>query len=202
MRRIFVLTVLSLCLFLANPVMAQDTEAADDFKRFGGTVKFGYDLSGTHEVSAFGITVEEDVESGISVGGEFLFHANPNIDFGIGLSHQLERSFEDVPAEFQFTSLYGTVRLKTNLEPVDPYICGQLGYGYLDGDSDYRGTGIYEADLEGDLYYGLGLGAIINKHFLIELLYTVNEGTGRLEYFQIEGDIRYEKMTMNIGVNF
>ena len=59
---------------------------------------------------------------------------------------------------------------------------------------------MYEADLEGGLYWGLGGGFIINKHFLIELLYSVNNGKAKTLGYEF--DIEYSKVTLNLGYNF
>ncbi len=64
----------------------------------------------------------------------------------------------------------------------------------------YKGYGMYEADLEGGLYWGLRGGIIINKHFLIEILYSVNNGTGKILGYEF--DIEYSKVTLNLGYNF
>ena len=64
----------------------------------------------------------------------------------------------------------------------------------------YNGYGMYEADLEGGLYRGLHGGIIINKHFLIKILYSVNNGTGKILGYEF--DIEYSKVTLNLGYNF
>ena len=92
--------------------------------------------------------------------------------------------------------MYAAIRAKFETENVAPYFIGQLGYNFFDGDDDYAGP----IELDGGLYWGLGGGVIINKHFLIEVLYSVNNGTGKL--YGIEGDVEYSKVTIKLGYNF
>lgn len=166
----------------------------------GGTVKFGLDFSGDHEISGYGLSGSEDVETGFSLTGELFGKVGDIFDFGGGVTLQIPRSQEDFEGDFYFIPLYGMIRARIETETVTPYFIGQLGYNFFEGDSDYKGYGIYEADLEGGLYYGLGAGIIFQKHFLIEALYSVNNGTG--EIFGYEFDIEYSKITLNIGYNF
>ena len=162
----------------------------------GGTVKVGIDFAGDHEVSVLGFTGSEDVDTGVSLSAEFFSKINNNFEIGGGITFQIPRSQKDFQGDFYFIPLYGAIRVRAETEKVDPYFIGQLGYNFFDGDNDYAGV----IDLEGGLYYGLGGGIIINKHFLIELLYSVNNGSGQA--FGISGDVEYSKVTLNFGYNF
>ncbi|MFH1930930.1 MAG: hypothetical protein ABIN18_04985 [Pseudomonadota bacterium] len=166
----------------------------------GGTFKLGIDLSGDHEVSGYGLSGTEDVETGFSLTGELFGKISNIFDIGGGITVQIPRSQEDFEGDFYFIPLYALIRARIETEKVTPYFIGQLGYNLFEGDSDYKGSGIYKADLEGGLYWGLGAGIIIRKNFLIEVLYSVNNGTA--EALGYEFDIEYSKVTLNFGYNF
>ena len=127
---------------------------------------------------------------------EIFSRINKNLDIGGGITVQIPRSLENFQGDFYFVPLYGAIRVRFDTENVIPYFIGQFGYNFFDGDSDYKGI----IDLDGGLYWGIGGGIITNQHFLIELLYSVNNGTGRA--FGISGDVEYSKVTINLGYNF
>jgi len=162
----------------------------------GGTLKLGVDFDGDHEVSGYGLSGTEQVDTGVSFSGELFTKIGYNLDLGGGITVQIPRSQENFEGDFYFIPIYGAIRTRFETGNVAPYFIGQLGYNFFDGDSDYKGY----ADLEGGLYWGLGGGVIINQHFLIELLYSVNNGTA--EVFGYEFDIEYSKVTLNFGYNF
>lgn len=193
MKKIIKLVILSafFVFFTVNTTLAEG---------IGGTLKLGIDFEGDHEVSGYGLSGTGDVDTGVSLSGELFAKVSNNLDIGGGITVQIPRSQKDFEGDFYFIPLYGAIRARFETGNVAPYIIGQVGYNYFDGDSDYKGYGIYEADLEGGLYWGLGGGVIINKHFLTELLYSVNNGTA--EDFGYEFDIEYSKVTLNFGYNF
>ena len=184
-------SMLAAGLFPINHAIAQEV---------GGALKIGYDFEGEHEVSGYGLSGTEDVEAGVSLSGELHFHLNNYTDLGFGITYQIPRSQDDYQGDFNFVPVYGLLRAKLTDSDVAPYFIGHLGYNFFDGDSDYKGTGIYEADLEGGLYWGLGGGVLINKHLLIEMMYSVNNGT--VEELGYEFDIEYSKWTLSVGYNF
>jgi hypothetical protein len=193
MKKIITMAILSVLVvfFAVNHTFAEG---------IGGTVKLGIDLAGDHEVSGYGLSGSDDVETGFSLTGELFGKVSNIFDIGGGVTIQIPRSQEDFAGDFYFIPLYGMIRARIETETVTPYFIGQLGYNFFDGDSDYKGYGILEADLEGGLYYGLGAGIIIGKHFLIEALYSVNNGTGTILGYEF--DIEYSKVTLNFGYNF
>lgn len=167
----------------------------------GGTIKLGFDLPGDHKVSVLGESGTEDVETGFSITGEFFGAINNYFDLGGGLTWQFPRSQDEYEGDFYFIPIYGMMRVRSDSKTAAPYFIGQIGYNLLfEGDSNYKGSGVYEADLEGGLYYGLGGGVIINEHFLIEMLYSVNNGTG--DFSGIEFDVEYSKFSILVGYNF
>jgi hypothetical protein len=166
----------------------------------GGAIAFGIDFLGDHEVSSSGISVSEDVDTGISLFAELYGTIDDNFDIGGGATWQYPRSLEDFHGDFYFISYYGMVRSRFKSEKVTPYITGQLGYNWFRGDSDYKGP--FGGNLDGGFYYGLGGGIIINKHFQIGLLYSVNNGTADILGTGTDFDIEYSKLTLLFGYNF
>jgi hypothetical protein len=166
----------------------------------GGALKFGLDSEGRHKVSGYGLSGTEDVEAGASLSAEFYAPVANVIDLGGGFTLQSPRSQKDYDGDFSFIPFYFAMRTRFLNRPTTPYLIGQLGYNLFLGDSDYKGTGVYEADLDGGLYWGLGGGVIIQKHFLVELLYTENNGSATTVGYDF--DVKYSKVTLNFGFNF
>jgi hypothetical protein len=166
----------------------------------GGAISFGIDFPGDHEVSGSGLSVSEDVDTGISLSAELFGTIGDNLDIGGGATWQFPRSLNDFQGDFYFISYYGMARYRYKSEKVTPYITGQLGYNWFRGDSDYKGP--FGGNLDGGLYYGLGGGVIINKHFQIGLLYSVNNGTAEILGTGRDFDIEYSKLTLLLGYNF
>jgi len=167
----------------------------------GATFKLGFDTSGDHEVSVLGVTASEDVEDSISASFEGVGFINDNVGIGGGVTYQFPRSQDRFKGDFYFIPVYGLIKIRSASKKAAPYGIGQIGYNIIfEGDNDYKGTGIYAADLDGGLYYGIGAGVIISEKFQIEVLYSVNNGTATI--LGTEFDIEYSKVTLSVGVNF
>ncbi len=191
MKKLLIVTAIVAILITTNTAFA------------GGAVKLGFDFPGDHKVSAFGESGTEDVEAGFSLTGEFFGAINKNVDLGGGLTWQFPRSQKDYPADFYFIPLYAMIRVRSDSQETAPYFIGQLGYNLIyDGDTDYTGIDEYKFELEGGLYYGIGGGVILKNRFLIEILYSVNKGTGSNSYYNVDIDVEYSKFSLLFGVNF
>ena len=161
------------------------------------TVKFGFDISGDHEVSRLGVTASEDVEESISISLEGVAGISDNVGIGGGFTWQVPRSQEGFPGDFYFVPFYGLMKIRSASAEFAPYFIGQIGYNFIyEGDTAYKGAG----SLDGDLYYGVGGGVILNNRFQIEALYSVNNGTYRVLGSQF--DIEYSKITLSFGMSF
>lgn len=183
--------VLAVCLGLMLMFGANNVYA-------GGDVKLGIDFNGDHEFSGYGSTLSGEVDTGVALSMELFASINPNIDLGGGVIVQLPRTVElyGTSGKFSFIPFYGMIRVKSDSNGMAPYGIGQIGYNLFNGDSDYKG----DADLNGGLYYGLGAGILFNKRFLLELLYSVNQG--EVEYQGLSMDINNTQFTLNFGYNF
>ncbi|MFX0203095.1 MAG: hypothetical protein ACFFCW_43885 [Candidatus Hodarchaeota archaeon] len=162
-KQIITLTpTLLLLLFAANYAFAE------------ATFKFGFNASGDHEVSGLGVTGSEDVEDSISISFEGVAAINDNVGIGGGFTWQIPRSQERYPGDFYFIPFYGLMKIRSASAELAPYLIGQIGYNFIyEGDTHHKGTGIYAATLDGDLYYGVGGGIILNNRLQIEVLYSL-----------------------------
>jgi len=180
-------SILSILLIFGVFVGANKTFAVE----FGGTVKLGIDFPGDYEISNneyFNGTV--DVDTGFSLSGEFFIQVGNNCDLGGGITWQVPHSRSDTEGDFYFIPIYGLIRVRIANDTAAPYLIGQLGINF------FR----YGWEVNGGLYYGIGAGIIIKKHFLVEVLYSVDKGS-TTEY-GADSDIEYSKITLNLGYNF
>ena len=87
---------------------------------FGGTVKLGVDFEGDHEVSGYGLSGTEDVETGISLSAEFFAKIGTNLDIGGGITTQFPRSQKKYEGDFYFIPVYGAMRVRFETKYVAP----------------------------------------------------------------------------------
>ena len=187
--------------------------------------RLGYDMSGEMDAdfSIDGSTEEDmsdtvDVESGYSLTAEYRLSAADNFSYGAGITYQLDRDIdeEDTDVSFSFTPIYllGEYRMADN--PI--YFVGHLGYNFFsldDLDLDEENLDIIDQSNSGGLYYALGGGIEFEDRYLLELLYTVNNGSTEIEFEGaevpngngaedgvLEGDFKYTKFTISLGVKF
>jgi hypothetical protein len=184
--------------------------------------KIGFDFNGQHETSNSNLSIEgvgnssvngtQNVDSGMSFGGEYVSYISRNVGFGGGLTAQFDRALTDMPGNFSFTPIYGLVKVRTTPvgRNVYEYLIGQIGYNFFTGDIDYTGR---NGSLDGGLYFGVGAGIAINR-IQFELLYTQDNGsvsnfgytfnpqTNQSNYFTESGDIRYSKLGITVGFIF
>ena len=60
-------------------------------------------------------------------------------------------------------------------------------------------TGVY-GDLDGGICYGIGGGIILKEKMLIEAIYFFNKGEWTIN--DINGDVKYSKITISLGTIF
>jgi hypothetical protein len=187
--------------FLLTVVLAFVLCLAANHALASGAVKLGIDTQGDHDASGGGVSASTDVDTGISLTGELFTDIDDHFDLGGGISFQLPRSLKGNSSdEFNFVPIYGMVRVKSGSPKIAPYGILQLGYNLFLANSSYKGTASGEADLEGGLYYGIGGGVLLKKHFIIELLYS--KDYGKFKVAGVSSDIEYSKITLNLGYNF
>ena len=198
--------------------MRQGYASGDEWMGDEWIFKFGIDFDGTHETSHSNLFIEgsgnqsldgtQNVNSGVSISGEYINYDSKNLGYGGGLTIQSARGLADVTGNFAFTPIYALIKLRTAPTRRNhyKYLIGQVGYNFFSGDRDYRGS---DGSLDGGLYFGVGAGVALNR-VALELLYTEDRGkvrasgtifdptTGQSNAFNESGDIRYSKLGLNI----
>ncbi|MDY6932971.1 MAG: hypothetical protein SVZ03_01955 [Spirochaetota bacterium] len=117
-----------------------------------------------------------DIDNAISISAEFGAKIADGFGLGIGVTYQIERGFDEDEFEgkFQFIPIYGLVKFgKDTGSSVSTFATVHAGYNFFLGDDDFP----EEMDLEGGLYWGIGMGLRFSNGAQIEFLYSVNEGS-------------------------
>jgi len=184
---------------------------------------FSVDFDGTHETSNGTLSVSgqpnksingsQHVDSGVTMGLQYVSYLDKHWGIGGGLDMQSLRSLSGGTGSFGFMPMYAIVKLRTTpgKNNTFEYLTGNLGYNFFSGDDNYAGS---NGTLGGGLYWGVGAGINVRR-IKIELLYTEDNGkaedsgyqydsaTGRYDtYFSESGDIKYSKLGLNIGFSF
>ena len=175
--------------------------------------KLGLNL--TPKVDASGSFVDEggfdpnskgtsDVNMSVLIGAEFFYYLNKNIALGFGINNNFNADLKDTEmckGEVGFTNFYFAVKPKIELKSEifnSIYFIGQLGYGLFRFDGHING----EADGNG-LYWGIGAGTEIYKNFIVELLYSANNGSIKDQFgYGDTADLTYTTLTLNVGYKF
>jgi len=161
---------------------------------------------GDHEVSISGLSASADVETGFSLGAEFLYSLHKNFETGVGLEYLFKRSQKDFPGDFNFSNLYGVVLFPYDLALVTPYAVVRVGYGFFFGEEEYTGSfGV----LSGGLFYCFGAGIEFlrfkfkgkDNAVFLEGAYSVNHGSVVDDYFGYTADVRYSRVDVMLGLS-
>ena len=165
--------------------------------------QIGLDVFGDLDVNVDNFSESEDVETGVSLIGEYKVPMyNSQWTWGGGITYQLERA-EDVDlgaTDFNYTSFYGLAQYEVSDNPL--YIVGKLGYNTLSVDVPID----VNYDESGGLYYGVGAGYNFgeDENYVFEILYSVNNG--ELDVSGPDGtetiDLEYSKFTASVGMKF
>jgi len=186
----------------------------------------GIDFSGEHEVEWDEAKVSYDVSTGISPSIEMLKQNNQFI-YGLGLEYQLPRevdaSFEGGKPKFGFLPLYliGKYKLPFQMNFETEGVL-HLGYNafmhdkkYADDEEYYVNSndyGSYEYDSSGGLYWGLGVSALFQQRFVVQLMYKLNNASMDVhwsEYYygdwdeeSYSFDISNSQLQLGLGIRF
>ena len=142
-------------------------------------------------------------ESGISLGVELFFDMQNNFFLGAGLIWGQNTKYDShVDESIGFTNLYAAAKYKVlvNGSENDPfylYPFVQLGVG-LPG-WEYSGF-IRDYEIDGSLYWGLGVGAEI-KNIVLEFMYGCNYATRKASNYK-DSDFTYTAFRINVGYKF
>ena len=182
MKKLVVLLLMMALVFFSSSAMAQNQGYLE--------AKIGFDVMGEidYEINS------PDVDSGVTIAGEYKIPMDNVWTYGAGLAYQLDREIDDPDGgEFNFTSIYALGQY--DLADSSTYLVGHLGYNTFDGDGD-------NIDYSGGLYYGLGAGFVFGEtsNYTAEFLYSVNNG--EYEDGPDTYDVDYSKITMSVGMRF
>ena len=86
------------------------------------------------------------------------------------------------------------------LSSFSPYLAIQVGMAAFNGDDKFKGYSS-STKLQSGNHLGIGVGAIMDKKFLMELLMTEDTGSVSVNGSKV-ADIKYKKTTFSIGVYF
>ncbi len=168
-----------------------------------GVLKLGFDSAGQMEVTGSGTTQSKtyDANSGVSLAFEGHGAFGTNVDFGGGIEFQSYRELTKFPGggSFQFVPIYLLMRLHPEMSDITPYLAMQLGFSIFNADTKFTGNGFFTTTPGG--HFGLGVGVILDKNFLMEIMSTVD--TGGLQHNNVQVlDVTYSKVTLGIGLYF
>lgn len=169
----------------------------------GGVLKLGFDSAGQMKVTGSGTTLSEtyDANSGVSLAFEGHGAFGQNFDLGGGIEFQSYRELTLYPGggSFQFVPIYMLMRLHPAMSDITPYLAMQLGFSIFNADNKFTSNGFYTTTPGG--HFGLGVGVILDKNFLMELMSTVDTGGVQHNNAQVF-DVTYSKVTLGIGLYF
>ncbi|MDR1195866.1 MAG: hypothetical protein LBL00_05255 [Endomicrobium sp.] len=169
------------------------------FPMYEMNIKAGFDFDGKYDVreniSGTGLK-SFNTGNNLSFAAEYIRYYTHYVGIGGGISAQILRRLNDFPGKFGFAPAY--LSLKVRSWPQEPglygYIFGHLGYNLFYG--DFKLENNYDAK-DGGLYYAAGIG-MIYKYFLLEGMYSVNEGSAESAKSG-RADIEYRKFTISAG---
>lgn len=155
-------------------------------------IKVGYDWNGDYEAGKEKVSAP----NGISASAEFYHYIKNIVGIGVGVSGCNPRDAKFTKGEFYTVPAYLSVKLRS--KPTQPYkygyAVGHIGYNLFNPDDTLKKS----VDMEGGLYYGVGIGIVVS-HIVIELLYSFNNGkVGKEDKI----DFKYSKYTLSVGYAF
>ncbi|MHC4502499.1 MAG: hypothetical protein ACYTFI_04265 [Planctomycetota bacterium] len=162
-----------------------------------GNLRISFDMAGDHKVSADTWNTTIDTEAGVSVALELATQDTRDAEVGVGAEYQMLRELSDYPDdEFNFIPVYFYAKMYARSGGSTAFLLGRFGYNLYEGNADYKGS----ADLEGGLYYSVGVGLIASGTAEIELAYVVNNGVRA--YGTSDVDVEYSRVSIGVSVVF
>jgi len=162
-----------------------------------GNLRIAFDMTGDHKRSVGAWSVTEDIETGVCAALELATQDTRDAEVGVGVEYQVPRELSDDPGEeFNFIPLYFYGKAYGRSGGSTAFLLGRFGYNLYEGNDDYKGS----ADLEGGLYYAIGVGLMTTGTAEIELTYVVN--TGIRDYGTTDVDVEYSRVSIGVSVAF
>ena len=169
--------------------------------------KGGIDLGGKYHYGKNYKNQKVKNSSG-EIGAEYRYEVTPGLELGGGTAFQFHKSLKDKvngqnEKNFNSIPLYATAKYTFDTQTaVKPYLKGDLGYSFNNGDHDYGRVGKFKA--KNGAYYGVG-GGINFNNVNVELMYKENKGK-----YEYEGPLgvtskynaNYRRVSLGVGYDF
>ncbi|NLZ44690.1 MAG: porin family protein [Clostridia bacterium] len=192
MRKALIISILTMLLVLltTGPVWA------------GVVVRMGIDPIGRLEEKGIeagkSYLARKGTEIGYSVGGEYLFAANKDLDIGAGFEYQLMRKPQDYQKRFRFIPVYALGRYRVHARGSHSfYLTAKAGYSLFQLEDMPK-----EFITKEGLFYGAGIGVVFTNALHVELLYSVSRAHARIKGIPesfYKADLKYTKINLFIG---
>ena len=160
-----------------------------------GQIRLSADMAGTGANDVLG-SPDSDTKLGITLGYDHVLGSSGSLDYGAGLSYQLDRGSETTVGgttydggKFGFTTISGFLHYNYS-ESI--YTGSRLEYAIMfSGDDDFAG----DNDLKGGIGWGGHFGYNINEQMGVELSYNSNDGT--MDVGGTEVTFRYTRLSVS-----
>ena len=165
--------------------------------------KGGIDLGGKYHYGKNYKNQKVKNSSG-EIGAEYRYEVTSGLEVGGGTAFQFHKDLKDKVSgqnlkNYNSFPLYGTAKYTFDTQTaVKPYVKGDLGYSFNNGDHDY---GKFKA--KGGAYYGVGGGVNFNN-VNVELMFKENKGK-----YEYEGPLGvksknadYKRVSLGVGYDF
>ena len=165
--------------------------------------KGGIDLGGKYHYGKNYKNQKVKKSSG-EIGAEYRYEVTSGLEVGGGTAFQFHKDLKDKVSgqnlkNYNSFPLYGTAKYTFDTQTaVKPYVKGDLGYSFNNGDHDY---GKFKA--KGGAYYGVGGGVNFNN-VNVELMFKENKGK-----YEYEGPLGvksknadYKRVSLGVGYDF
>lgn len=192
MRRLLVVVLIT---YILDSVFALDL-----------TIKGSCDLIGTmyERIPVIKETFEFTIGPGLGISFEVTDDVGANFSLGVGLEYQFPRRITEIEGwkvtddrQFNFAPVYILLKIHPALVQNVPFGKIQVGYNVL-----YGGDKLYKFDrtLHGGLHYGFGGGLILGDDAVIEVLFCIYQGSGKIGRVITEEE--YSKISISCGYKF
>ena len=150
--------------------------------------------------SSTGIYGGSELNSSKSLAFELLHGSKEKVSVGMGIEYQYPRKYIDHRSrEIYFLPVYIKWQYVFDIcKNYDIYVGGQYGYNFVFLNNNYSKQ--YES--KGDAHFGITLGNIIYKNFLLESSLTVNSGKLTNKETDNKTGIRCFTLSLGFGIRF
>jgi len=199
---ILTLAIALVIIFLGNaPSLAESNELI---------VKIGTDINGSASLKSMEISADFNTETGLAIEADYYFFPiSERAKIGCGIEYQLIRKLVNAEDMIQYIPIYGMGRMSlSDSDSFNFYVIGRIGYNLFNYDFPpeikeyYKAIGMLFSS-KGGIHYGAGCGVHVHDSLVIELIYSMYNGTINTTYedygLTIGLDCNYSKIGLTIG---